>query len=45
MINRYRVTTEHGVTHIMYAKDVATVKNDLKLIMPGVKLTRIQFFG
>ena len=45
MINRYRVTTEHGVTSIMYAMDVATVKNDFKLIMPGVELTRIQFYG
>ena len=45
MINRYRVTTEHGVTRIMYARDVATVKNDFKLIMPGVELNRIQFYG
>ncbi len=45
MINIYRLTTEHGVTRIMYAMDVATVKNDFKLVMPGVELSRIQFYG
>ncbi len=45
MINRYRVTTEHGVSKIVYAKDIETVKNDFGLIMPGVELTRIQFYG
>ncbi len=45
MENKYIVTTEHGVTRIMYAKDVATVKNEFKLIMPGVGLSRIQFYG
>ncbi len=45
MENRYRVTTEHGVSKIVYAKDVATVKNDFKLIMPGVELSKIQFYG
>ncbi len=45
MMKRYRVTTEHGVTRFVYAEDVATVKSDFKLIMPGVELNRIQFYG
>ncbi len=45
MKNKYKVTTEHGVSKIVYAKDIETVKNDFKLIMPGVELTRIQYYG
>ena len=45
MINRYKLTTEHGVSRIVYGKDVATVKNDFKLTIPGVELIRIQFYG
>jgi len=44
-MKRYKLTTEHGVSKIVYAKDAETAKNDFNLIVPGVKLTKIQFYG
>jgi len=40
-IKRYKVVTEHGASQTVYAHNMAEVRADFKISMPGVKLKRI----
>ena len=43
-MNQYKLTTEHGVSQLVWAADMKTARADFEATLPGIKLSRIQLW-